>query len=480
MSKSFIALISIAMAGMLIVAFRAKPPVTYLNLTGKDTSGPFFSRAKDHKGKSTVSTSGVITFTTGLDNDLYQSDSLNRTVYFYVQVELAKLINAPVKRTPLNLSLVIDRSGSMQGVKMGYAKKAAKGIIDGLQPVDFVSIVIYDNNIDSVQEPIAVVDKEAIKNKIDRISPRGSTNLWGGTERGYSYVKKNYRPGYINRVLLISDGLANVGITDSAKIHEYVLKLKDNDGITLSTFGVGLDYNESLMTDMAETGAGNYYFIDSPDNMMALFARELNGMLHVIAQNAEISIRLPKNVKIEKSYPLHFTQTGDVVLIRLRDLFAEETKGTLLTLKIQGKQTAPIRFTTTLSYTDVMDGQIKSVSNENILNGVKTPEPYLTHFNKPVVEQAVFLTASENLEQAMEQVDGGDYKGARQTLETNRALLQANSVYMAGYPLLKYVDSLNSNYASRISAMPSMNADSLKKFQKSNKAVNYKLRNKKI
>ena len=122
-----------------------------------------------------------------------------------MELKLEKLLNPPVIRTPLNISIVVDRSGSMQGIKMGYAKKAAKAIIDHLQPTDYVSIVMYDNAVDSVQVPTTVSDKDLIKSKIDRITPRGATNLWGGTDKGYDFVRRNYKSGYINRVLLISD-----------------------------------------------------------------------------------------------------------------------------------------------------------------------------------------------------------------------------------------------------------------------------------
>src|SRR5438309_1185289 len=199
------------------------------------------------------------------------------------------------------------------------------------------------------------------------------------------------------------DGLANIGITDSSVIHRKVQEFKDNDSISLSTFGVGLDYNETLMTDMAETGAGNYYFIDTPDNMMSMFEKELNGMLHVVAQNAEISIKLPKGVKIEKSYPMNYSAVGDVLILKLRDLFEEETRSTLLQFSVQDKINSPLKFTSTLSYTDVLDGKQKTTTNENILTPVKSLDAYLTHFNKDVIDQAIFYTANEKLEQAMTQ-----------------------------------------------------------------------------
>lgn len=443
----------------------------------RDTANPF-AQVKDYKGKSVVSTSGVITFTTGLDNDYYQVDSVGKEVYFYVEARLGKLVNLPQRRTPLNISIVIDRSGSMQGIKMGYAKKAAKALVDLMEPVDYVSIVMYDNAIDSVQEPVLVLNKEAIKNKIDKITPRGATNLWGGTERGYEYVKKNFKPGFINRVLLISDGLANVGITDSLKIRQMVQKFKDEEGISLSTFGVGLDYNEYLMTDMAETGAGNYYFIDHPDNMISQFKKEMSGMLQVVAQAAELKIKLPPGVRIQKSYPLRYTQVNDVIIVKMRDLFSEEIRGNLFRFSIQNGTSQPLRFQSTLSYTDAMDGQMRSATNENVLSPIKNINTYLTHYNKPVVEQTVVYIANENLEKAMAQVDQGDYEGATRSLQQNKAFLKANSSagMMADYWRM---DSINTLYAAKVVMIRRMPQDSIKKLQKISKSANYQIRNKK-
>ena len=91
-----------------------------------------------------VSTSGMVSFATGFENDYYQADSSNRVFHFYVEAKLAGFLNENVKRIPLNISIVIDRSGSMEGIKMGYAKKAARGIIDQLKQDDIVSVVMYD------------------------------------------------------------------------------------------------------------------------------------------------------------------------------------------------------------------------------------------------------------------------------------------------------------------------------------------------
>lgn len=463
-----------------IFSFDSPSPPALIYHNVPDTTAPVIFRAKDHKGKTAVSSNGIVHFTTGLHNDFYQVDSSNKIAYLYAEIKLGKLLNQPTIRVPLNISIVIDRSGSMEGVKMGFAKRAAKGIIDQLHADDVVSVVMYDNYVDTVQSPVNVIDAEKIKSKIDKIIPRGSTNLWGGTEQGYEYVQLKYKPGYINRVLLISDGRANTGLTDSSIILSRVQKYKDDKGISLSTFGVGLDYNETLMTDMAETGAGNYYFIDAPEKLTRIFDNELNGLINVTAQNAELRLQLPPGVRLQKSYPLQYQQTGNEVVVKLRDLSSDETKGTLFTFSIDNKISSVLKFTSSLVYSDVNGGSDIVLTNENVLAPAKTPDAFLTHFNKPVVQQTILLSANERLEAAMNLMEKGDYKSAKQIINDNKNYLKANSFYVNADNLLMQMDSLNSNYNSRYAAALAIGADSVKKFQKATKAANYKIRNKKL
>ena len=481
MSKNYLPVLYLISLLFVVLAFTSKPTVTHPEKTGKDTTAPFVFRAKDHLGKNVVSRNGVITFTTGLENDYYPLDSSTRIGHLYIDATLSKFLNNKAGRIPLNVSIVIDRSGSMQGIKLGNAKRAAKSIIDQLNAEDIVSIVIYDNDIDTIQGPLHVIDKEKIKAKIDLIAARASTNLWGGTEQGYSFVNRNFNPGFVNRVLLISDGLANVGVTDSTLIRIKVQKWKDDQGISLSTFGVGLDYNETLMTDMAETGAGNYYFIDAPNKMTGIFNNELKGLLNVAAQNAELKIMLPKGVTVVKGYPLRYQQEGNEIKVKLRDLSSGETKATLFTFKIEEKTKEPLKFTSVLNYTDVTDGQQKTLTNENILTPVKNVDAYLAHYNRKVIEQTILFTSNENLENAMNLMDNGQYNAARKYLNENREYLRLNSAYVKGNNdgILLEMDSLNTRYLTQSQTFNSISADSLKSLKKSMRASNYQLRNKK-
>jgi Ca-activated chloride channel family protein len=219
---------------------------------------------------------GNLTLSTSFENNYYIRN--HHEGYFYAELVADHFSGEYNKHIPLNISIVIDRSGSMAGDKINNAKKAAKYIVDQLSPEDYLSIVIYDGSVDVLQYATPVLNKYSIKSKIDGITDRGSTNLMGGALEGYAQVKRYYNASFINRVLLLSDGLANQGITDPNQIQQLVRQKNKLEGISISTFGVGRDYNEDLMTSMAETGTGNYYFIDNAKEIAGIFKKELNNL----------------------------------------------------------------------------------------------------------------------------------------------------------------------------------------------------------
>lgn len=441
---------------------------------------PLFANAKDHRGLSTTNSNGFITFTTGLDNSYYLFDSVNRKGFLYLEIKTNRSDTESKKRIPLNISIVLDRSGSMAANdKMDFAKNAAKGIIDKLTGEDFVSVVVYDEFIDVVQTATPVLHKDSIKAKIEKIKPRGSTNLWGGSERGYEQVKNNYKKNYINRVLLISDGHITAGTKMPSRIIAKVQEYKDIEGISISTFGVGLDYNETLMTAMAENGAGNYYFINKGEEMTAMFEKELNGLMNVVAQNAELRITLPKGVTVEKLYPFKYAQVKNEIDINFRDLFPGESKGLVLKFSLDNQVEKEAKIFARLSYTDVVDNGAKWILNENLLLPTKHTDEYLTAFNKTVAEQVVLFMANENLENAMLEADKGNYETARKYAEINSNLFRLHNVYVQHSRELQKMDSVNSFYRKDLARAGKMSIDSVKLMQKGKRALNYQIRNKK-
>jgi Ca-activated chloride channel family protein len=257
------------------------------------------------------------------------------TVYVLVDFDVARFRPPPGHGRPdLNLAMVLDRSGSMEDRgKMEYAREAAKIVVDRMRARDVLAVVEYDDEISVLWPASPVESKSLIKRRIDALTPRGSTDLCGGLMRGVDEARRHRRGSDINRVILLSDGLANEGVTDPREIYGLVREAKRR-GITVSTMGLGLDYNEDLMRGIAEHGGGNYYFIEHPRQMTRIFGRELETLFTTVARDVVIRFHAGRKVNDVEVYGYEFEIDGDEVVIPLENFYSEEERSLLLKLGV--------------------------------------------------------------------------------------------------------------------------------------------------
>jgi Ca-activated chloride channel family protein len=198
---------------------------------------------------------------------------------------------APEDRDPALLIFVIDVSGSMdRGDRLGLVKEALALLVDELREDDRVGIVVYSDNSRAVLDPTPASDKRTIMDGINALHPEGSTNVADGLRLGYQMAENNRRDGQITRVIVLSDGVANVGATE----HDEILNLARSgieESITLSTIGFGMgNYNDVLMEQLANDGDGNYYYVDNLREARRIFVHNLTGTLQTIAYDAKIQV----------------------------------------------------------------------------------------------------------------------------------------------------------------------------------------------
>ncbi|MCB2156378.1 VWA domain-containing protein [bacterium] len=201
-----------------------------------------------------------------------------------------------VERAPVNVAIVLDRSGSMSGEKIQQARQAAKMFVDRLGPEDIVAIVSYSDTVEVVVPAQPLRNPGAAKAAINGIRSGGNTALFAGVSHGAAMVRSHLSDDRVNRVLLLSDGLANQGPSTPQELGQLGESLA-MEGITVSTIGLGLDYNEDLMNLLAAKGDGSPAFAQEPQDLAKFFDRELRTITNVIAQDVDVTVSFPDGVR---------------------------------------------------------------------------------------------------------------------------------------------------------------------------------------
>jgi Ca-activated chloride channel family protein len=203
------------------------------------------------------------------------------------------------QRPPLNLALVLDRSGSMRGQPIAEAKRCAYYIVDKLTAQDRLALVAYDDTIDLVVPSQPVTDKDRIKSAISEIHSRGLTDLHGGWLRGATEnMHADVGKEFISRVLLLSDGQANQGVTAAAEIARDCSDMAEQ-GVSTSTYGLGQSFNEDLMVQMAEAGGGQSYYGETAEDLMDPFQEEFSLLANTCARQLQLALQVPEGVSLE-------------------------------------------------------------------------------------------------------------------------------------------------------------------------------------
>ncbi|PIU63499.1 MAG: hypothetical protein COS84_09505 [Armatimonadetes bacterium CG07_land_8_20_14_0_80_40_9] len=359
----------------------------------------------------------VLHLTTSLNNAYALAD---KESVAYLEIDLQSAKRELAKRLPLNLSLVIDRSGSMSSEnKLEYTKNAALYAVENLSSDDVLSVVAYDDVVYTLIEANPLLNKDLVKGEIKKLTPGGSTNLAGGVEEGYKQVYKNLSPKRTNRVLLFSDGLANVGETNPEVLRNWAKKHYD-EGVTISTLGVGLDYNENLMLNLAEYGSGNYYYIDSPDKIEEIFAKEFKGLLSIIAQNINICITTEEGVKLAEIYGYPYRKDGDKNFINLSNFLEGDRKYIIAKLllptqKVGGFKVAKVE----IEYEDILRENQKFREGEEVVVKYTKDKGLIAKGLNIEVQKNVELTLSAyTLERASKLIDEGKFEEAEKVIKT--------------------------------------------------------------
>ena len=240
------------------------------------------------------------------------------------------------QRVPHALQVVLDRSGSMRGARLEGAKEALLGIVDRLDPADAFGLVVFDDQAEVGVPAGPLADKQAVKAAIRGVCARGRTDLSAGLLRGLQEARRVATPASTSTLLLVSDGHANDGVVDPDALGAVAERARQ-DGITTSTLGYGLGYDEVLLSAIARGGRGNEHFAENSDDAHAAIAGEVDGLLDQVAQAASLLVRMSPHVRgLQLLNDLPAAQVEGGVMVELGGLYGEESRKLVLTLDVPG------------------------------------------------------------------------------------------------------------------------------------------------
>ena len=354
-------------------------------------------------------------------------------------------------RPPVNLTLVLDRSGSMNGEKLQHAKAAAIEAVRRLAPDDVFALVTFDHEVETLVPATRVGDCRAIEARIHSIVARGNTAIYAGVTQGAAELRKNLEDRrYTHRLVLLSDGLANNGPSTPDDFARLGAAL-GREHISVSTVGVGLDYNEDLMTRLARRSDGNTYFVASSRDLPAIFTAELGDVLNVVARRVVVTIEFPAGVR-----PLAFVGRegairGQRAEFELNQLYGGQEKFALVEVELAAARAGEERevASATVVFEDARTQRSVNVTARGAARFSAVEREVVASANRQVqTDYAVNVTA-EAKDQAVRLVDGTRRdEAARQLRERNSALEKIASVY--ANPAVAAVSATNKQEADRL------------------------------
>jgi Ca-activated chloride channel homolog len=351
----------------------------------------------------------------------------SQTTYLKVGLTGAKI--APTgPRPPVNVAFVLDKSGSMTGEKLTQAKAALTRALDRLNSNDIVSVVVYDSTVTVVLPATKLTDKSLAYQAIQSIQANGSTALFAGVSKGAAEVRKFLDRNRVNRIILLSDGRANVGLSTPGALGELGASLI-REGIAVTTLGLGLDYNEDLMVELARRSDGNHMFVERASELAGVFDREFNDVLSVVAQEITITIRCAPGMRPVQLLGIDGEISGRNVVVHLNQLYSGQEKYVLLEVAVPASEHGVQR---RLAQVEVGYANMATKAPDGFTSdvhvGFDASAETVRHFvNAEVLAESVLQLANKRSEQAVALRDLGKTLEARALLESNAAYLTTNA-----------------------------------------------------
>jgi len=350
----------------------------------------------------------------------------NERIVLQINLE-ADAIPAEIPRYPINLSVILDKSGSMRGRKLEDAKSAAIEAIHHLDQGDIFSLIVFDSHPRVLIPATPLANLTSTSKIIRSLEAGGSTALYDGLKLGDSELRRYGASKLMPRIILLSDGLANVGPSRPSDLNALGRQLV-REGITISTVGLGLDYNEDLMTSLASISDGNAYFAANSKQLPEIFAEELGDATTLAARNLRLQVTFPEGITPRQVLGRNGTIRGQDVEIELKNLYSSGSKSILIEAEIPGGkpgQISPLA-KVTLKYQDLLSNQHSERGELITFIHTQNEEEVAQNLNQEVLKAVTLTKISLEKDRAISLADAGEYAAAATVMNDNYLLLKKN------------------------------------------------------
>lgn len=349
----------------------------------------------------------------------------------YLKIGLVGVPEKDAVRAPVNVALVIDRSGSMSGDKIVHAKQAAMMFLDRLAPDDIISVVAYNQNVEVLIPATKITDREELRRRINALQAGGSTALFAGVSKGAAELRKFHNADTVSRVVLVSDGLANVGPSSPDDLAELGTSL-GAEGISVSTIGLGLDYNEDLMYRLAAASDGATAFAQEPQDLANFFDREIRAVTHVVATGLRIELKVADGLRPVRVLGDRGTVRGQTVTCDLNQVYGDWENYFIVELDIPAKAepVAADAAECTVQYRDLLANRDVTARRATQVSFTSDEAKAVAAVNADVIAEAVKLISVEKNREAMRLRDLGQVEEARQALLKNVDFIVQNAAQL--------------------------------------------------
>ncbi len=353
-----------------------------------------------------------------LGHSVMQSGKDNESFLFVdVRADSTKTAQTPA---PLNLAIVVDRSGSMKGQRLQNALDAARGMIRRLRDGDSVSVVAY-NTTTSVVVPVTTINagsRDQAIASVSSITASGDTCISCGLETGMEMLRQ--RTNMIDRILLLSDGQATAGVRNVAGFQAVAARCRQM-GASITSIGVDVEYNERVMSALALDSNGRHHFVENAASLPRIFEQEFESLVRTVAKQAQLEVTMSPGVRVEEVFDRTFRREGDRIIIPLGTFTAAERKTLLVRMRVpRGAEGERAIANVRLAYTDL--SKDSPASFDGALVAMMESDPAKSSDLDPIVLNRLSRAeTAQALEEANLLFNSGNAVEARRKLEAKRA-----------------------------------------------------------